>query len=128
MKKLVFSLLFLPILLSGQINESKVDSLKFKADLSLTGFWQSGNVETKIFRAKSGLSFIPWKNWVFKTQNSYVFQEAGGAHDTLYDYIVIQEELRPNISELYESVYIDKYSDLVLWKRKNFKVLSIIEI
>ncbi len=77
MKKLVFSLLFLPILLSAQINESKVDSLKFKADLSLTGFWQSGNVETKIFRAKSGLSFIPWKNWVFKTQNSYVFQEFG---------------------------------------------------
>jgi hypothetical protein len=48
-----------------------------KASLSLTGFWQSGNVETLIFRAKSDLSFVPWKNWVFKNQNSYVYQEFG---------------------------------------------------
>lgn len=57
----------------GQINES--DSLKLKASLSLTGLYQSGNVETVIFRAKSELGFTPWKNWVFKTTNSYVYQE-----------------------------------------------------
>ena len=74
MKKFLFYLLFFPIIISAQINESKIDSLKIKADLSLTGFWQSGNVETLIFRAKSNLSFIPWENWVFKTQNSYVYQ------------------------------------------------------
>ena len=76
MKKLFYILFFIPMLLSAQINES--DSLNVKADLELTGFWQGGNVETLIFRAKSGLGFKPWKNWVFKTQNSYVFQEFGG--------------------------------------------------
>ncbi len=59
----------------AQINES--DTLKIKANLSLTGFWQGGNVETVIFRAKSELSFVPWKKWVFKTSNSYVYQEFG---------------------------------------------------
>ena len=63
------------MVLCAQINES--DSIKVKAQLSLTGFWQSGNVETLIFRAKSDLSFKPWKNTVFKTQNSYVYQEFG---------------------------------------------------
>ncbi|NAY91109.1 DUF481 domain-containing protein [Muricauda sp. JGD-17] len=75
MRKVLYYFLFLPIFLSAQINES--DTLNLKADLSLTGFWQSGNVETLIFRAKSGLSFKPWKKWVFKTNNSYVYQEFG---------------------------------------------------
>ena len=66
---------FCPILLSAQINES--DTLDFKANLSLTGFWQGGNVQTLIFRAKSNLSFKPWKKSVFKTTNSYVYQEFG---------------------------------------------------
>ncbi|MGB5646106.1 DUF481 domain-containing protein [Muriicola sp.] len=68
-------LLFLPMILFAQINES--DTLKIKANLSLTGFLQGGNVETVIFRAKSDLSFIPFRNWVFKTNNSYVYQEFG---------------------------------------------------
>ncbi len=75
MKKIIYVLLFLPLVLSGQINES--DSLKVKANLSITGFWQGGNVETVIFRAKSDFSFKPLKNLVFKTQNSYVYQEFG---------------------------------------------------
>ena len=75
MKKLLILLVLFPILLSAQMNES--DSLNFKAHLSLTGFWQGGNVETVIFRAKSALSFRPWKKWVFKTTNSYVYQEFG---------------------------------------------------
>ncbi len=75
MKNSVYVLLLLPLFLSAQINES--DSLKLKASLSLTGFWQSGNVETLIFRAKSDFSVKPWKRWVFKNQNSYVYQEFG---------------------------------------------------
>jgi hypothetical protein len=63
-------------LLSAQINES--DTLNIQAKISLTGFWQGGNVKTLIFRAKSDLSFKPLKKLVFKTQNSYVYQEFGG--------------------------------------------------
>lgn len=72
MYKFLYCLLFLPLFLSAQINES--DTLSVKASLSLTGFYQGGNVETLIFRAKSDFSFIPWKKWVFKNQNSYVYQ------------------------------------------------------
>lgn len=75
MKKIVYYFLFFPLILSAQINES--DTLNLKAKLSLTGFYQGGNVETLIFRAKTDLSFKPWNNWVFKNQNSYVFQEFG---------------------------------------------------
>ena len=75
MKKILYYFLFSPIFLSAQINES--DTLNLKANLSLTGFYQGGNVETLIFRAKSDLSFKPLKKWVFKTKNSYVYQEFG---------------------------------------------------
>lgn len=75
MKLFLYFFIFTSSFLSAQINES--DSLKVKADLSLTGIYQSGNVETLIFRAKSSFSFKPLKNWVFKTQNSYVYQEFG---------------------------------------------------
>ncbi len=77
MKK-VLSYLFLflyPIFVSGQGNDS--DTLKLKADLSLTGFWQAGNVETVIFRAKSEVNYRPWKKWLYTTRNSYVYQEFG---------------------------------------------------
>ena len=47
------------------MNES--DSLKFKGRLSVPGFWQDGNVESLIFRAKTDISVRPWKKWVFKS-------------------------------------------------------------
>lgn len=75
MKKLLYCFFFFPFCIYAQINES--DTLKFKARLSLTGFWQGGNVETLIFRAKTDISYKPYDKWVFKTQNSYVFQEFG---------------------------------------------------
>jgi hypothetical protein len=74
-KNLFYLLVFFPMLFFAQINES--DTLKIKANLSLTGFLQGGNLETIIFRAKSDMSFIPFRNWVFKTNNSYVYQEFG---------------------------------------------------
>jgi hypothetical protein len=48
-----------------------------KASLAVTGFWQGGNVETLIFRARSDVRYTPWKKWVFNTKNSYVYQEFG---------------------------------------------------
>jgi hypothetical protein len=75
MKKILLCFLFFPIILSAQTNKS--DTLKVKASLSLTGFWQGGNVETLIFRAKSDLSFKPWKKGLFENKNSYVYQEFG---------------------------------------------------
>ncbi len=74
--KLCYLILLFPSMVMAQINKS--DTLKFKVDLSVTGFWKGINVKTKIFRATSGMSFKPWPKWVFKTQNSYVFQEFGG--------------------------------------------------
>lgn len=76
MKQLFLCILFVPTFLFAQLNES--DTLKIKAKLAVTGFWQSGNVETLIFRAKTDFSIQPLENWVFKTQNSYVYQAFGG--------------------------------------------------
>ncbi|MEM7552118.1 MAG: DUF481 domain-containing protein [Bacteroidota bacterium] len=75
MKKVLCCFFFLPFGLLAQINES--DTIKLKADLSLTGFLQGGNVQTVIFRAKTEVSYKPWKRWVFKNRNSYVYQEFG---------------------------------------------------
>jgi len=75
MKKNFYFFLLFPFFISAQINES--DTLKLKANLAITGFLQGGNVETVIFRTSSEVSFKPWKNWVFKTRNSYVYQEFG---------------------------------------------------
>lgn len=75
MKQFFYIFLFIPTLLFAQINES--DTLNVKLRLSLTGFYQGGNVQTLIFRAKTDVSFKPLKNMVFKTQNSYVYQEFG---------------------------------------------------
>ncbi len=72
MKKYILYILILPIFVSAQINES--DSLKVKASLSFTGLWQSGNVETLILRGRTDFSIKPWKKWVFKNTNSYVYQ------------------------------------------------------
>jgi hypothetical protein len=75
MTKFLFYLLLFPCFVAAQMNES--DTISLKANLSLTGFYQGGNVETFIFRAKSDFSFRPLKKWVFKTKNSYVYQEFG---------------------------------------------------
>lgn len=75
MKTILYGLVLLPVVLFAQINES--DSISVKAGLALTGVWQSGNVETRIFRTKSDFSVKPGKPWVFKTTNSYVYQEFG---------------------------------------------------
>lgn len=75
MKKALLYFLIFPIFISAQINES--DSLKVKASLSVTGFWQGGNVETLIFRGRTDFSVKLWKKMVYKNTNSYVYQEFG---------------------------------------------------
>lgn len=75
MKKILYSLLLISGIQSAQINQS--DTLKLKAKISITGFFQGGNVQTLIFRARTDVSFKPTESLVFKTQNSYVYQEFG---------------------------------------------------
>lgn len=72
MKNYILYFLMFPLFLSAQINES--DSLQLKASLSFTGLWQSGNVETLILRSRTDFSIRPWKKWVYKNTNSYVYQ------------------------------------------------------
>ena len=75
MKKILALFFFIPLLLSAQ--DKEVDSLRVKASLSLTGFFQGGNVETIIFRAKTDLKIKLWENSEFSNVNSYVYQEFG---------------------------------------------------
>jgi len=80
MKKLIYFLVFFPFWLSAQTGEpdslkSETDSLKLKASLALTGLFQSGNIETIIFRAKSDIAYRPLNKWLFNTRNSYLYQE-----------------------------------------------------
>jgi len=75
-KKLLYTILLIPVFTYGQLNES--DTLKLKANLSLSGLYQGGNVETLIFRAKNELTYKPFKRWVYKNTNSYIYQEFGG--------------------------------------------------
>lgn len=87
MKSIFPLLLLIPLWLAAQQDENtgkksvdtlkNADSLKVKAGLSITGFYQGGNVETLIFRASSDVSIKPFKALQFETKNSYVYQEFG---------------------------------------------------
>jgi hypothetical protein len=72
MRKLLVLLTLLPAIALGQTPEA--DTLKLKASLALTGIYQTGNVETLIFRAKSDISYRPWKKWVYNNRSSYLYQ------------------------------------------------------
>lgn len=76
MKSWLYIVCFFPLFLHGQINES--DTLKLKANLSLSGLYQAGNVETLIFRAKNELTYRFAEKWVYKNTNSYIYQAFGG--------------------------------------------------
>jgi hypothetical protein len=73
MQKILVIALFLPSLAFAQINES--DTMLFQARLSLSGNWQTGNVEMLAWRSKADVSFAPLRKVVFKSQNSYLYQE-----------------------------------------------------
>lgn len=77
LKRTVPKLLFLlfPLLLSAQ--PASGDSIYFKAKLTVSGFWQSGNVQTSIFRSRTDLTVPITQNWMYENTNSYVYQAFG---------------------------------------------------
>lgn len=60
----------------AQINES--DTLRFQFRSSLTGLYQTGNVELLSMRSRLDLALHVSKAIVFKTQNNYGYQEFSG--------------------------------------------------
>ncbi|MEM9053365.1 MAG: DUF481 domain-containing protein [Bacteroidota bacterium] len=69
---LILMSLLLSLAATSQTPEA--DTLKLKASLSLSGIYQTGNVQTLIFRAKSDISYRPWRKWVYNNRTSYLYQ------------------------------------------------------
>ena len=74
MNKRLIYFFFLIINVGLQAQNITKDSTNLMASLSLTGFYQGGNVQTFIFRAKGDLEFDVWPNGKYKTENSYIYQ------------------------------------------------------
>lgn len=75
MKSPFIFLLFLLLswaLVHAQLNES--DTVKFQLRASLTGNYQKGNVEVLTLRSKIDFSYSPVEDFVFKSQNSSLYQ------------------------------------------------------
>jgi hypothetical protein len=61
----------------AQLNESDTARLQLRAGLS--GAWQKGNVELLVLRSKlDGVVADSTGHWVYKTQNSHLYQALGG--------------------------------------------------
>jgi hypothetical protein len=60
-------------IVKAQLNES--DTLKFQTRVSLTGNYQKGNVNILTVRSKIDFTYSPVKDFVFKSQNSSLYQE-----------------------------------------------------
>jgi hypothetical protein len=72
-----FHLCFLVLLITAknthaQLNES--DTVKFQLRTSVTGNYQQGNVEVLTLRSKLDFTFSPVRDFVFKSQNSSLYQ------------------------------------------------------
>lgn len=65
-------ILFCTVNCFAQLNES--DTAKFQMRLSLTGNYQQGNVEVLNIKSKIDYSFSIHRTWVFKSQNSSLYQ------------------------------------------------------
>ncbi|MCX6315880.1 MAG: DUF481 domain-containing protein [Bacteroidetes bacterium] len=57
----------------AQLNES--DSIRFQWRSSITGNYQQGNVNVLTIRSRAEFSFRPGEKFVFKSQNSSLYQE-----------------------------------------------------
>lgn len=62
--------------LSAQLNES--DTLRFQGRVSLSGSGQKGNVDLLTIRSRLDFSIAPKEPWVFKSQNSLLYQAFSG--------------------------------------------------
>jgi Protein of unknown function, DUF481 len=69
----IFTILLLGMVkLFAQLNES--DTMKFQLRASVTGNYQQGNVAVFNIRSKIDFTYLLDKNWVFKSQNSSLYQ------------------------------------------------------
>lgn len=73
---LVVIVLWCPDKSNAQLNES--DTLRFQMRASVSGNYQQGNVTMLSIRSKIDFSFSPHTNWVFKSQNSSLYQSFYG--------------------------------------------------
>lgn len=69
----LFILLLSRVKVNAQLNES--DTVKFQLRTSLTGNYQQGNVNILTIRSKVDFAYSPVKDFVFKSQNSSLYQE-----------------------------------------------------
>ena len=60
----------------GQLNES--DSLRLQGKAALTGNIQRGNVDLLLVRSRLEFTVVPFRHFVFKSQNSSLYQEFSG--------------------------------------------------
>jgi Protein of unknown function, DUF481 len=65
--------LMLPVYTNAQLNES--DTVHFQLRTSLTGNYQQGNVNIVTIRSRFDFTYSPVKHFVFKSQNSSLYQE-----------------------------------------------------
>ncbi|WP_338876392.1 DUF481 domain-containing protein [Spirosoma sp. SC4-14] len=72
MTRLIFLLCLIASSALAQLNES--DTARFQLRASLTGNFQQGNVEVTTVRGKLDLVTSPVRSWVFKSQNSSLYQ------------------------------------------------------
>ena len=81
MKRIIPVIIFLLSLGKSfaQLNES--DTLKYQLRATLTGNFQSGNVNLTVVRSKLDFTFSPHRDWVFKTQNSSLYQSFAAKAD-----------------------------------------------
>ena len=72
-----FSVLVYSCIVNAQQKQSIKDTLKVKASANISGFWQSGNVDTFIFNAKSKTDVDLSKSTHFFNKNAYTYMEFG---------------------------------------------------
>jgi Protein of unknown function, DUF481 len=80
MKRLTIAFVFTAILQTGsmqaQLNESDTARMQLRA--GITGAWQQGNIDLLTLRGRFEMVSNGLKPWVFKTQNTLLYQEFGG--------------------------------------------------
>jgi Protein of unknown function, DUF481 len=72
-KTLIILCWFFSLAVSAQLNES--DTVKFQLRTSITGNYQQGNVNILTIRSRIDFTFSPIRDFVFKSQNSSLYQE-----------------------------------------------------
>jgi hypothetical protein len=69
-----------------------------------------GSMDIPMARECLRLEKLPFKS----------LQSASSPADTLLDYIIIKDKMRPDLPKLYHQIYIDKISNIKLYQRNSF--------